>query len=134
MGVMIQFFDKKFLETDRSVLFEMEFNTSFVSARDLISSRVEQEYAARKENRGFGKISLVEVSEYEKELNTSLVSQNETENKNIKSFVNFALKAFESNGFFMLINDKQVESLDEVIEVLPGLQVEFFELPAIVGG
>jgi hypothetical protein len=34
----------------------------------------------------------------------------------------------------MLINDKQVESLDEVIEVLPGLQVEFFELPAIVGG
>jgi len=134
MGEMIQFFDKIFMDTDRSALFEMEFNTRFTSARDLIVSRVEQEYAARKENRGFGRISFIDESEYEKELNLSNISLNESENNNRKRFVNIALKAFESNRYFMIINGKQVESLDEVIEVLPRLEVEFFELPAIVGG
>jgi hypothetical protein len=45
-----------------------------------------------------------------------------------------ALEAFCRNGFILLVNDRQVEELDETIEVGPETSVTFLKLVPLVGG
>ena len=45
-----------------------------------------------------------------------------------------ALEAFERNGFFILVDDRQAESLDEEIEIKLRTQVSFIKLVPLVGG
>ena len=45
-----------------------------------------------------------------------------------------ALAAFERNGFFVLVGDRQVESLDEEIQLKLDTEVSFVKLVALVGG
>jgi len=42
--------------------------------------------------------------------------------------------AFESNGFLLLVGDRQVEALDEPIRISPDLRVSFVKLMPLVGG
>lgn len=45
-----------------------------------------------------------------------------------------ALEAFERNGFLLLVDDRQVETLEEEIRVRPETQVTFLKLIPLVGG
>ncbi|MFF4385996.1 MULTISPECIES: hypothetical protein [unclassified Streptomyces] len=45
-----------------------------------------------------------------------------------------ALKAFERNGFLVLVGDRQIVGLDEEIALPPGVEVTFLKLVALVGG
>ena len=45
-----------------------------------------------------------------------------------------ALRAFQGNQFFVIVNDTQVTHLDESIVVTDSTQVEFFRLRPLVGG
>ncbi len=45
-----------------------------------------------------------------------------------------ALEAFERNGFFVLVGDKQAESLDQEFEVKVDTEVSFVKLLPLVGG
>ena len=45
-----------------------------------------------------------------------------------------ALEGFEKNGFVMLWNDTQVESLDDLLELKTGTEVTFLKLVPLVGG
>ena len=45
-----------------------------------------------------------------------------------------ALEAFEANGFIMLVNDQQIETLNETIELKIGTQINFLRLIPLVGG
>jgi hypothetical protein len=45
-----------------------------------------------------------------------------------------AVEAFECNGFFILIDDRQAESLDEELLITPASQVSFVKLVPLVGG
>jgi hypothetical protein len=45
-----------------------------------------------------------------------------------------ALEAFERNGFFVLVGDKQAESLDQEFEVAVDTEVSFVKLVPLVGG
>lgn len=45
-----------------------------------------------------------------------------------------ALRAFETNGFFILIGDRQAESLDEEFTVEAETEVSFVKLLPLVGG
>ena len=45
-----------------------------------------------------------------------------------------ALAAFDRNGFFVLVGDRQAESLDDEITVGPGTTVSFVKLTPLVGG
>ena len=45
-----------------------------------------------------------------------------------------AVEAFQSNGFFMLVDDRQVEDLDEEIGVTGQTCVSFVKLVPLVGG
>ena len=45
-----------------------------------------------------------------------------------------ALEAFVTNGFLLLIDDRQVDDLDEVIELRQDTAVHFLRLVPLVGG
>jgi hypothetical protein len=45
-----------------------------------------------------------------------------------------ALAAFERNGFFVLVGDRQAETLDEEFEVKVDTEVSFVKLAPLVGG
>lgn len=45
-----------------------------------------------------------------------------------------AVEAFDRNGFFILIDDKQAECLDEPIVLRPDTRVSFVKLTPLVGG
>ncbi len=45
-----------------------------------------------------------------------------------------ALKAFRSNGFLLLVGDRQVEDADEVVDLPLGTEVVFLKLVPLVGG
>ena len=47
---------------------------------------------------------------------------------------NRALAAFERNGFFVLVDDKQAENLDQEFEVKVDTEVSFVRLVPLVGG
>ena len=45
-----------------------------------------------------------------------------------------AIEAFERNGFFILVDDRQVEGLDAEIEIRLNTEVSFIRLLPLVGG
>jgi len=45
-----------------------------------------------------------------------------------------AIEAFQRNGFFVLVDDRQLESLDDEITVGPGSAISFVKLVPLVGG
>ncbi|MFF5487189.1 hypothetical protein ACFY7Y_34090 [Streptomyces virginiae] len=45
-----------------------------------------------------------------------------------------ALKAFERNGFLVLVGDRQILDLDEEMDLPFGVEVTFLKLVALVGG
>ena len=45
-----------------------------------------------------------------------------------------AVQAFQENGFFILVDDRQVEDLDEMIEIQPETHISFVKLFPLVGG
>ncbi len=45
-----------------------------------------------------------------------------------------ACEAFETNGFFVLIGDRQAETLDEAFDIGVETEVQFVKLTPLVGG
>lgn len=45
-----------------------------------------------------------------------------------------AILAFDRNGFIVLVDERQVESLDQLIEIAPRTTVTFLKLTPLVGG
>jgi hypothetical protein len=45
-----------------------------------------------------------------------------------------AIEAFEGNGFLVLVDDRQVETLDDEIALRPETEVSFLKLVPLVGG
>ncbi|MDX3535508.1 hypothetical protein PV721_14265 [Streptomyces sp. MB09-01] len=45
-----------------------------------------------------------------------------------------ALRAFERNGFLVLVGDRQITDLDAEIALPPGVEITFLKLVALVGG
>jgi hypothetical protein len=45
-----------------------------------------------------------------------------------------AIRAFESNGFFVIVGDRQAESLDETLDVQAETEIGFVKLVPLVGG
>lgn len=45
-----------------------------------------------------------------------------------------AIRAFESNGFFVIVGDRQAENLDETFDVKAETEIGFVKLVPLVGG
>jgi hypothetical protein len=115
----------------QSFLLELKWDVTTV--RELIRARVEHEVAkfnARQEDAPFN--GLVQPRDTERVLNGFKVPRNRI----IDWHEQFerAVEAFDRNGFLVLVDDRQAESLDDEIVVSQISKVSFVKLVPLVGG
>ena len=110
---------------ERTGAVSLEFFTERVTVRELIRRRVYEEVQAYnlKEPEYFR--GLVQPTDAERVLRRKIDWEKQYEK---------AIEAFERNGFFILVDDRQVESLDEEIEIRLNTEVSFVRLVPLVGG
>ena len=104
-----------------------------ITVRDLIEQRVRAEvdqYNAKKASELFA--GLVQPRGAERRLNGYALAKKR--NIDADEQVKNALDAFDRNGFFLLVDDRQVESLDEEFGVTANTRVTFIKLIPVVGG
>jgi hypothetical protein len=112
--------------------FTLDCLTEYLTVRELIRARICQEVQDYnlKEPEYFR--GLVEPTNAEKVLNgyrlraKRKIDWQEQYQK--------ALEAFERNGFFILVGNRQAESLDQQFEVKVDTEVSFVKLVPLVGG
>ncbi|MEU2742245.1 hypothetical protein ABZ656_44895 [Streptomyces sp. NPDC007095] len=103
-----------------------------MTVRELIRLRVREEVArhnARPSDRFNG---LVRPDDAEAELNGYRLR--EPRRIDWERQAEIAERAFLANGFFVLAGDRQVEDLDEVVDLIADPDLVFIKLVALVGG
>ena len=110
----------------------LDFLTERITVRELIRERVYQEVREYNASQPDYYRGLVQPTDAEAVLNGYRVR--ERRKLNWEQQYERALEAFERNGFFVLVDDRQVEALDEIIVLQPGTQVSFIKLVPLVGG
>lgn len=106
--------------------------SEIITVKDIIVARVEHEvnqYNARLPEYFSG---LVQPSEAEKTLNGYRMKEKKKVDPEKQVYV--ALDAYQKNGYFVLVDDKQAESLDQQIQVKSNTVVSFVKLTPLVGG
>ena len=113
--------------------------TESITVRELIRSRVYQEvqdYNLR-QRQDAGKSTfngLVTPTDAERALNGPGTRLRKPREIDWKQQFEEACDGFERNGYFILIDDRQAESLDEVITLQHDSRVSFVKLVPLVGG
>jgi hypothetical protein len=112
--------------------FTVEVEGDRVTAEELIRERVRQEVAEYNARRPEYFRGLVQPTDAERTLNGYKLKRPRA--LDWEEQYEKALAAFGRNGFILLVDDRQVESLDEVIRVEPDTAVTFLKLIPLVGG
>ena len=111
----------------------LEFLSERITVRELLRERVHHE--VREFNRQLDKLlfqGLVEPEDAERTLNGSKLKAHRT--LDWEAQFEQAVKGFSANAFFILVDDRQAESLDEEFVVGPQSKVSFIKLIPLVGG
>ncbi len=113
-----------------------ELNLSFdniqVSVQDIITERVYQEVEKYNNKSVEYKHSLVQPKEDEVRLNQK--KKNKSRKIDAEKQVDIALDAFRRNGFFILVDNIQVDGLDQVVTIRSETIVSFIKLTPLAGG
>jgi hypothetical protein len=109
---------------------------STLTVAELIEARVRQEFKEAGSGSSNALPGLVQPSKKERLLNPGkpLAWKKEEAPAQVQDLVNRALKAFESNGFFLLVDGHQPTALQESIRVTPETEISFIKLTPLVGG
>ena len=110
----------------------LNFPADFVTPREIIRERVFTEAQNYNEKKPEIFSGFVQPSGAEKILNG--FRMRERKEIDPQAQYNRAVEAFERNGFVMLVDGLQIETLDEQIEIEPDMEVTFLKLVALVGG
>lgn len=115
----------------------LEFPTERITVRDLIRERVYQEvqdFNRKQGERVFR--GLVQPTDAERVLNGRRTEYRLKEHRPIEWKPQFekAIEAFERHAFFILIDDRQAEGLDQEFVIGRGTVVSFVRLTPLVGG
>jgi len=102
------------------------------TVKDLISARVEAEVKNYNEKLPEYFKGLVQPTEAEKTLNGFRLKKRKS--IDVEKQILIALDAFLKNGFFILIDNQQAESLEQEVLVGPDKEVHFVKLTQLVGG
>ncbi|PJJ59207.1 hypothetical protein [Hymenobacter chitinivorans] len=112
---------------------ELEIAQEMLTVRDVIAQRVQQEVAAYNSRQQEIFQGLVQPLESEQVLNGFRLLRTakpiDTETQLYK-----ALEGFLQNSYFVLVNDRQVDSLDEEVWLGSGATASFIKLTPLVGG
>ncbi|HWH69828.1 MAG TPA: hypothetical protein VNT26_10605 [Candidatus Sulfotelmatobacter sp.] len=112
--------------------FTLDCLTERLTVRELIRARIYQEVQDYNLKQPEYFRGLVEPSAAERTLNGYKLRQHRK--INWQEQYERALQAFEKNGFFVLVGDRQAESLEEAFEVKVDTEVSFIKLVPLVGG
>lgn len=117
---------------ERTPACTLDFLNERITVRELIRERVYQE--VREFNARTPEVfrGLVEPTDAERVLNGYKLRRHRRIDWE-EQFLR-ATEAFERNGFFILIDDRQAESLTEEVSITPSTQVSFVKLLPLVGG
>jgi hypothetical protein len=112
--------------------FTLDCLTERMSVRELIRARIFQEVQDFNQKQPEYFRGLVEPTDAEQTLNGYRLRAK----KKIdwEQQAERALQAFERNGFFVLVGDKQAAELDEEFEVKVDAEISFVKLVPLVGG
>lgn len=117
-----------------NVLYEqqLEFTTQKVSVQEIITQRVEKEVARYNAKPKLDFQGLVIPTFMEEKVN-----QYQTKKRpkiDVEKQVYVALDAFQKNGYFLLVNDIQLERLDQEVILNEDSKISFIKLTPLVGG
>jgi hypothetical protein len=112
--------------------FTLDLPEERITVRDLIRARVYREVSDYNLDQPKYFRGLVQPSDAERSLNGfKMCSRRKIDPE--RQF-ELAKRAFYSNGFILLVDDRQVDELDEEIEIRPDTTVTFLKLVPLVGG
>ena len=120
------------LSGDKLNSFTLDSLTEKMTVRALIKARIYQEVDDYNRTKPDDFRGLVEPRGAERILNGMRLRKRRVIDWE-EQFSN-ACQAFETNGFFILIDDRQAESLDEGFEVKVDTSISFVKLVPLVGG
>lgn len=117
-------------ETNNS--FVIETDETSMTVKDLIKIRVfnEVENYNNKQPEYFR--SLIQPLEAESTLNGYKMVEKRKVDPEKQYYL--ALDAFKKNGYFLIINNKQAESLEQKIIIQDNIELQFIKLTPLVGG
>ena len=111
---------------------EIEVANELTTVKDIIAGRVTAE-VERYNNKSTEYFQgLIQPTDTEKALNGFKFKKKRLIDAEKQVYV--ALNQFQNNGFFVLIDSIQAESLDQEVLVGKDTQVSFIKLTALVGG
>lgn len=105
---------------------------SQITLRDLIRTRVREEVAAYNSSPRREFRTLVQPTDAEVTLNGYRLEK--PRRLDWQEQADTAEQAFLRNGFFVLVGDRQVEDLDEELELDADTDIRFVKLTPLVGG
>ncbi|MDH5324871.1 MAG: hypothetical protein OEZ68_17340 [Gammaproteobacteria bacterium] len=108
---------------------ELKFDKVEVTVKDIIVERVYREVILYNQKADQVQNALVKPKDEEVRLNGKRIRHIDAEKQ-----VEVALKAFESNGFFMLVDDFQAEALEQIVPIKENTVISFVKLTPLVGG
>jgi hypothetical protein len=110
----------------------LNFSKNHISVRELIEARVREEVENYNAKQPEVFNMLVQPALAERVLNGFKFK--EKKRINWREQYEKAIQAFDRNGFIVLVDEIQVESLDQIIEIEPKTSVTFLKLVPLVGG
>jgi len=111
---------------------ELEFRTEMVTIKDIITGRVIKEVEQYNNKLPDYFNGLVEPTDAEKTLNGFKMKSHKLIDAEKQVYV--ALNAFQSNGFFVLVDNIQSENLDQEVVLKGDTKISFIKLTPLVGG
>jgi hypothetical protein len=112
--------------------FTLDIAEERITVRDLIRARVYREVHDYNLDQPEYFRGLVQPSDAERSLNGFKMRKRRRIDP--KRQFELAKKAFYSNGFILLVDDRQVDELEEEIEIRSDTTVTFLKLVPLVGG
>jgi hypothetical protein len=103
-----------------------------LTVRELVRTRVREEVAKANLDRTRAHYLLVEPTGAEVTLNGYRLREPRLIDWETQARI--AEEAFERNGFFVLVDGRQVSSLDEELELTADSEIRFLKLTPLVGG
>jgi hypothetical protein len=106
--------------------------TERITVLELISARVHREVREHNLSQPEYFRGLVQPTDAERSLNGFKMRKGRTIDPQ-RQF-ELAKRAFHSNGFILLVDDRQVDELEDEIEIRPDTTIPFLKLVPLVGG
>uniref|UniRef100_UPI0040498D68 hypothetical protein n=1 Tax=Flavobacterium sp. TaxID=239 RepID=UPI0040498D68 len=112
--------------------FEISLESDNFTVRDLITKRVSLEIENYNKRLPEYFNGLVEPKDAERTLNGYKLKTKQL--IDVEKQVYVALDAFQKNGFFILIDNEQLEELDQMVILKSTSRISFVKLTPLIGG